>query len=89
MNQIPNDPRKTKQLRSNLKLSEGERVETAINVWTEDGITNGAAGVVKFIQLHQIEKPTGIIWVLFDHSNVQFTKNFSHTFVSVTYSSIR
>ena len=40
MNQIPNDPRKTKQLRSNLKLSEGERVETAINVRTEDGITN-------------------------------------------------
>lgn len=32
MNQIPNDPRKTKQLRSNLKLSEGERVETAINI---------------------------------------------------------
>ena len=27
--QIPNDPRKTKQLRSNLKLSEGQRVETA------------------------------------------------------------
>ena len=76
MNQIPNDPRKTKQLRSNLKLSEGERVETAINVRTEDGITNGAAGVVKFIQLHQIQKPSGIIWVLFDHSNVgQRTRN--------------
>ena len=40
MNQIPNDPAKTKQLRSNLKLSEGERIETAINVRTEDGITN-------------------------------------------------
>ena len=51
MNQIPNDPAKTKQLRSNLKLSEGERVETAINVRTEDGITNGAAGVVKFIPI--------------------------------------
>ena len=40
MNQIPNDPAKTKQLRSNLKLSEGERTETTINVRTEDGITN-------------------------------------------------
>lgn len=57
MNQIPNDPAKTKQLRSNLKLSEGERVETAINVRTEDDITNGAAGVIKFIHPHQIQKP--------------------------------
>lgn len=93
MNQIPNDPRKTKQLRSNLKLSEGERVETAINVRTEDGITNGAAGVVKFIQLHQIQKPTGIIWVLFDHSNVGqrtrhenkhlYTQSIQHTWTPI------
>jgi len=93
LNQIPNDPAKTKQLRSNLKLSEGERVETAINVRTEDGITNGAAGVVKFIHLHQIQKPTGIIWVLFDHSNVGertrrenrhlYTQSIQHTWTPI------
>ena len=52
LNQIPNDPRKTKQLFSNLQLSEGERVKIAINVHTEDGITNGAAAVVKRIALN-------------------------------------
>ena len=70
LNQIPNDPQKTKQLFSNLKLSEGEKVEIAINVRTEDGITNGAAAVVKRIALNHKEKPTGLIWVQFDHSNI-------------------
>ena len=32
LNQIPNDPRKSKQLTSNLRLSEGERVEVAIKI---------------------------------------------------------
>ena len=70
LNQIPNDPRKAKQLISNLRLSEGERVEIAINIRTEDGITNGAAAVIKSIQLNPKEKPTGVIWVQFDHKNV-------------------
>ena len=63
LNQIPNDPRKTKQLFSNLRLSERERVEIALNIRTEDGITNGAAAVIKSIRLHHKEKPTGVIWV--------------------------
>ena len=70
LNQIPNDPRKTKQLISKLRLSEGERVEIAINIRTEDGITNGAAAVIKSIRLHNKEKPTGVIWVQFDRNNV-------------------
>lgn len=70
MKQIPDDPRKTKQLISNLRLTEGERVEIAINVRTEDGITNGAAGIVKLIQLHHKEKPLGVVWVQFQHSSV-------------------
>ena len=70
VNQIPTDPRKTKQLFSNLRLSEGERVEIAINIRTEDGITNGAAAVIKSIRLHHKEKPTGVIWVQFDNNNV-------------------
>lgn len=38
MQQIPNDPRKTKQLASFLNLAEGERTEIAIIVRTDDGM---------------------------------------------------
>ena len=68
--QIPNDPKKTKQIVSNLKLSVGERTEIALNVRTEDGMTNGAGNVIKKIQLNQRDKPSGIIWVEFDHADV-------------------
>jgi hypothetical protein len=33
-------------------------------------MTNGAGNVVKKIQLNKIDKPSGIIWVQFDHSDV-------------------
>jgi len=33
-------------------------------------MTNGAGNVVKKIQLHQKDKPSGIIWVQFDHADV-------------------
>ena len=46
------DPRKTKQLASNLQLAEGERMEIVINVRTDDGVTNGAGGVIKMIKLY-------------------------------------
>jgi hypothetical protein len=48
----------------------GERTDIALNVRTDDGMTNGAGNVVKKIQLNQIDKPSGIIWVQFDHSDV-------------------
>ena len=70
ISQIPNDPRKTKQIISNLQLSVGERTEIAMNVRTEDGMTNGAGNVIKKIQLNQRNKPSGIIWVQFDHADV-------------------
>ena len=68
--QIPDDPWKTKQIASNLQLSVGERTEIALNVRTDDGMTNGAGNIVKKIQLNQIDKHSGIIWVQFDHSDV-------------------
>lgn len=46
MKQIPNDPRKTKQILSNLKLAEGERTEMAMNGRIQDGMTNGACNIV-------------------------------------------
>lgn len=70
MKQIPDDPRKTKQIVSNLHVAEGERTELAMNIRTEDGMTNGAGNVVKKVQLHQKNKPSGIIWVQFDHADV-------------------
>ena len=68
MKQIPFDPRKTKQIVSNLLLTEGERTEIAMNVRTEDGITNGAGNVIKKIQLLKNNKPSGVIWEQFDHA---------------------
>ena len=70
MKQIPDDPRKTKQIVSNLHVAEGERTELAVNVRTEDGMTNDAGNVVNKGQLHQKDKPSGIIWVHFDHADV-------------------
>ena len=70
MKQIPNDPRKTRQIISNLKLADLERTELAMNVRIQDGITNGAGNSVKKISLHQSEKPSGVTWVQFDHANV-------------------
>ena len=70
LKQIPVDPRKTKQLASNLQLAEGERTEIAVNVRTDDGVTNGAGNIIKKIQLHHKNKPSGAIWVQFDHADV-------------------
>ena len=74
--QIPKDPKKTKQLALNLCLAEGERTDLVMNIRTEDGMTNGAGNVVKLVQLHQPNQPSGIVWVQFDHSDVgQKTRN--------------
>jgi hypothetical protein len=60
----------TKQLARNLAIAEGERTEIALNVRTDDGLTNGASNVIKLVQLNQPKKPSGIIWVQFDDENV-------------------
>ena len=70
LNQIPNDPRKTKQLHSVLHLAVGERTEISLSTRTDDGMTNGAGSVVKLIQIQQTDKPSGVIWVQFDHPDV-------------------
>lgn len=70
LKQIPLDPRKTIQLAFNLQLAEGERTEIAGNITTDDGITNGAGNIIRKIQLHDRNRPSGIIWVQFDHTDV-------------------
>ena len=50
MRQIPYVPLKnSKQLAHKLKLALGQRTEMAINVRTDDGLTNGASNIIKFI----------------------------------------
>ena len=76
LTQIPKDPSKTKQLASQLCLPEGERTELVMKLRTEDGMTNGTGNVIKLGQIHQQDKPSGIVWVQFDHSDVgQKTRN--------------
>ena len=70
LKQVPNDPRKTKQLHSILNIAVGERTEIYLNTRTDDGLANGSGNVVKLVQVPQTGKPSGIIWVEFDHSNV-------------------
>ena len=49
---IPYVPLKnSKQLARKLKPAVGQRTEMAINVRTDDGLTNGASNIIKFIQL--------------------------------------
>ena len=59
-----------KQLARNLALAEGERTEIALNVRTDDSLTNGASNVIRLVQLYQPKKPSGIIWVRFDDEDV-------------------
>ena len=51
-------------------MAVGERTEIALNVRADDGMTNDASNVVKKIQLNRKDKPSGIIWVQFDHPDV-------------------
>ena len=70
LKQIPSDLRKTKQLHAILKVAVGETTEISLNIRTDDGMTNGAGNVVKLVQVHQTDRPSGIIWVQFDHADV-------------------
>ncbi|CAB4003268.1 ATP-dependent DNA helicase PIF1 [Paramuricea clavata] len=71
MRQIPYvSLRNSKQLALKLKLAVGQRTEIAINVRTDDGLTNGASNVIRLIQLNNESKPSGIVWVQFDYEDV-------------------
>ena len=53
-----------------LQLALGERTEISLNTRTDDGMTNGAGNVVKLKQIQQSDKPSGVMWVPFDHPDV-------------------
>ena len=72
MRQIPYVPLKnSKQLAHKLNIAVGQWTEVAINIRTDDGMTNGASNVIKHIQLTNHCKPSGIVWVQFDHDDVR------------------
>ena len=70
LRQVPDDPLKTMQLHSCLKVAENERTEVSQNIRLDDGVTNGAGDVVRYVHLLSSERPEGIIWVQFDHPEV-------------------
>ena len=70
LRKIPSDPRKTMQLAKQLCIAINQRTEIALNIRTEDGLTNGAGNVIKYVELYNLPNPEGVIWVRFDHSDV-------------------
>ena len=71
MRQIPYVPLKnSKQLAYKLNIAVGQRTEIAINIRTDDGLTNGASNVIKHIHLINNSKPSGLVWVQFDYDDV-------------------
>ena len=71
MRQIPYVPLKnSKQLAHKLNIAVDQRTEIAINIRTDDGMTNGASNVIKHIHLTNDSKPSGLVWVQFDYDDV-------------------
>ena len=71
MRQIPYVPLKnSEQLAHILNIAVGQRTEIAINIRTDDGMTNDASNVVKHIQSTNNSKSSGLVWVQFDHDDV-------------------
>ena len=69
---LPKEYGKTGQLMKSLTVVEGMIVVHTANVDVEDGLTNGATGVVKHIDFRWMEgtnRPS-IIWILFDDPRV-------------------
>ena len=69
LDRIPKDPAKTMQLHSPLHLAEGLQYDISINTRTEDGLTNGASCVLKYIK-SKGTKPSGVLWVAFEEENI-------------------
>ena len=71
INKLPYDYSKTAHLMKSLTLVVGMIVVMTVKVDVEDGLTNGASGVVKHIdyRMEGTNRPS-IIWVLFDDPRI-------------------
>ena len=71
MRQIAYVPLKnSKQLAHKLNIAVGQWTEIAINIRTDDGMTNGASNVIKHIHMTDDSKPSGLVWVQFAYHDV-------------------
>ena len=71
INKLSDDYTKTGRLMKSLTLVVGMIVAHTANVDVEDGLTNGATGVVKYIdyRMEETNRPS-IVWVLFDDPRI-------------------
>ena len=74
INKLSDDYTKTGRLMKSLTLVVGMIVAHTANVDVEDGLTNGATGVVKYIDYRMEEtNRSSIVWVLFDDPRIGST----------------
>ena len=71
INKLSDDYTKTGRLMKSLTLVVGMIVTHTANVDVDDGLTNGATGVVKYIdyRMEETNRPS-IVWVLFDDPRI-------------------
>ncbi|MES9882338.1 MAG: AAA family ATPase [Sedimenticola sp.] len=92
--QIPVDPSKTMQLNSDLKLAVGLNYEICLNINVPDGLTNGANGTVKLLQIsHTSRQAAGVVWIQFEDPMVgrntrSENKNFYRNHIDQTWTPI-
>lgn len=68
---IPTDTNKTLGLQENLKLCKGTRSEISVNIDVEDGISNGASGVLMGVtKIPKNNSGFDIILIKFDDENI-------------------
>lgn len=71
LEKIPPDPSNTMGLYGSLKLAEGLHAEVSININVEDGLTNGAAGKIMYLDFRvENSDRCSIVWVLFEDNNI-------------------
>lgn len=63
---LPTDPNKTANLHCSVTVVVDMIYDLTVNINTEDGLANGASGVVKFIEYKQETNRPSIIWIQFD-----------------------
>ncbi|KAJ8048639.1 hypothetical protein HOLleu_01030 [Holothuria leucospilota] len=71
LDHIPKNPNLTMGLIGNMSLAVGQRVDLCLNVEVDDGLINGASGIVKCIQ----NSDNGLIhtiWIKFDDPDIVY-----------------
>ncbi len=70
LSKVSDDQKKTGQLYSNLKLATGLPYDITTNMRSEDGLTNGAPGILKLYNIPHPQYASGVVWIEFEHVNI-------------------